>query len=518
MEDSAKGNPGMKHGEDVRALLVLDEEYGANFLVEDGIPNIRNRLREYGWNLTTAAVREEIRPCAWGFRNAGQTAFRPDLRVRDLGNPDMYDVVILLPGKSQANLRDDPEFLAFLRRAADRGTVIAAWCRASRILAAAGILEGVHVAGRPEHRAEYEAAGAFPAVVPSLSEAPPPISDRGIVTTLRSKFYRTAMCEEIRKTLDAAVPARAFRREPPRDGARTLAAAFFARTGMEREARLLVDSLRTFGGSLRDSPVRILHPADSPLREGPDRGALENLGADLVPFRGDPRVLSYPLSAKVAAAAEAERRADGTAEVLAWLDADTIFLAEPSEFLLPPGISLAVRPVHHRLIGSLFDEPLPELWRILYEREAVPPGNVAPMITTLDRERIRPYFNAGCLVVRPELRLLRTWYSELSRSVRDPDLTGECEKVPLGPLFLHQAVLSAVILSRVPRGQVSELPFRYNYPLALHEDCPPDLKPASWNSLATLRYDDMKNLLGDAWRVLPAEGALGDWLSERLRP
>lgn len=372
--------------------------------------------------------------------------------------------------------------------------------------------------GRPEHRAEYEAAGAFPAEVSSSAEAPPPISDRGIVTTLRSKFYRTAMCEEIRKTVDASVPARAYRREPPRDLVLTLAAAFFAQTGMEREARLLVDSLRTFGGSLRDVPVRVLHPADSPLRKGPDREALEGLGAELAPFRGDPRVLSFPLSAKAAAAAEAERRADGKFDALAWLDADTVFLAEPSEFLLPSGVALAVRPVHHRLIGSLFDEPLTGLWRSLYERQAVPPENVFPVVTTLDRERIRPYFNAGCLVVRPERRLLRTWYSELSRSVRDPDLIGECSTVPRGSLFLHQAVLASVILSRVPKDQISELPFRYNYPFALHRSCPSDLQPESWNSLATLRYDDPGNLLGAAWRALPAEGAIRAWLEDRLGP
>lgn len=77
MADPAARQSVKEDGGRVRALLVLDDEYGANFLIEDEIPNIRSRLRDYGWDLTTAAVQEVVRPCAWGFRNAGQASFRP---------------------------------------------------------------------------------------------------------------------------------------------------------------------------------------------------------------------------------------------------------------------------------------------------------------------------------------------------------------------------------------------------------------------------------------------------------
>lgn len=516
MSDTEAGKSAATEKEEVRALLVLDDEYGANFLIEDEIPNIRTQLLRYGWELTTAAVQEEIRPCPWGARNAGQTSFRPDLRVRDLGDPGRYDVIILLPGKSQAKLRDDPGFLAFLRRAANLGRVIAAWCRSGRILAKAGVLEGVRIVGKPEYRAEYEAAGAFPAATGSREETCPPVSDRGIVTTLRSKFFRTAMCEEIRKTVESSVPRLALRRPPPKSRASALSFAVYARKGQEFEARILVESLRTFGGVLGEAPVSILYPMDSPLREGPDRELLSRLGAALIPFRGDPKVMAHPLSDKSAAAAEAERRADGKTEALAWLDADTIFLDEPGDFLLPSGIALAGRPVHHTLIGSPWDEPVSPLWELLYEEESVPIANVFPMVTTVDRRRIRPYFNAGCLVVRPDRRILRTWYAELARLLRSPGLVEESAKIPRGSLFLHQAILSAVILSRIPKEQIAELPFRYNYPLALHRHCPADLRPESWNALATLRYDNLENLSGGGWKTLPAQGVTARWLAERF--
>ena len=374
---------------DVSALLLLDEQYGANFMIEDEIPSILERLRGFGWTLTTAAPRTEIFPCAWGSRNAGQKPFHPDITVRDLGDPSRYDVVILLPGKIQSNLQSDPEVLEFLRRAAERGIVMAAWCRSSRILAKAGVLEGVRIVGKPEYRAEYEAAGAFPAEVSSQAETPPPVSDRGIVTTLRSKFYRTAMCEEIRRTVESSVPRLSRKREPPSSRTSSPAVAFFARAGQEIEARILVESLRAFGGSMKDAPVSVLSPEDSPLRDGPDRRTLERLGAEFVPFRGDPKVMAFPLSDKAAAASEAERRAEGRADVLVWLDADTVFLAEPSDFLLPPGIALAGRPVHHRLIGSPYDEPPSPLWKRLYEAEDVPELNLYPMVTTVDRQRDR---------------------------------------------------------------------------------------------------------------------------------
>jgi putative intracellular protease/amidase len=515
MRPDDKAATGAANGK-VSALLLLDEQYGANFMIEDEIPSILEQLRGFGWDLTTAAPGPEIFPCAWGSRNAGQKPFHADITVRDLGDPSRFDVVILLPGKSQANLQADPEVLDYLRRAAGRGTVIAAWCRSSRILAKAGVLEGVHVVGKPEYRAEYETAGAFPAEVPSQEETPPPVSDRGIVTTLRSKFYRTAMCEEIRKTVESSVPRLSREREPPASRASSLAVAFLARSGQETEARILVESLRSFGGSLKDVPVSVLSPEDSPLRDGPEKDALERLGAEFVPFRGDPKTMAFPLSDKAAAAAEAERRTEGRADALAWLDVDTVFLAEPGDFLLSPGIALAGRPVHHRLIGSPYDEPPSPLWRRLYEAEDVPDSNLYPMVSVVDRQRIRPYYNAGCLVVRPERRVLRTWYADLARLVRDPAVIEESSKVPRGSLFLHQAVLSAVILSRIPKEQIAELPFRYNYPLALHRNCPEDLRPASWNALATLRYESLGNVRGNAWSILSAEGGLAAWLEKRF--
>lgn len=204
MKDTAGAGSARDAG-NISALLLLDEQYGANFMIEDETPSILEQLRGFGWNLTTAAHRPEIYPCAWGSRNAGQMPFKADITLEDLGDPSEYDVVILLPGKFHGNLQSDPRVLDFLRRAAGRGIVIAAWCRAGLVLAKAGILEGVRVVCKPEHRAEYEAAGAVPVEAPSQAETPPPVSDRGIVTTLRSKFYRTAMCEEIRRTVEASV-------------------------------------------------------------------------------------------------------------------------------------------------------------------------------------------------------------------------------------------------------------------------------------------------------------------------
>ncbi|MBN2265043.1 MAG: hypothetical protein JW775_04430 [Candidatus Aminicenantes bacterium] len=252
---------------------------------------------------------------------------------------------------------------------------------------------------------------------------------------------------------------------------------------------VMVDSLRTFGGRLKNAPVWA-YVAEELL--GSPSGSLDTakrLGAEVRSIYAPENVTWFPLVRKVFAAAHAEAQASGRASVLARLDPDTIFIDEPAEYLLPEGKSLGWRPVFHRNIGSLFDEPLDAYWSRAYEVMGIRDEAVFPMITPADGHRIRPYFQAGCVVVRPERGLLKKWEETLVRLAADPLIRDLCGKDQSKRTFTFQAALTGAVLNHLERGEMTALSDRINYPLFFREMFGGGKDFHDMTSVATVRYE-----------------------------
>jgi hypothetical protein len=263
--------------------------------------------------------------------------------------------------------------------------------------------------------------------------------------------------------------------------------------GSARQAALLARSLRRFGGTLAASDFLALVPAGRRSIDEAASGALAAAGAGRVPFELPEEAARFPFGALAYAAAAAEEQLEGRSAVLAWLNPDTLVLAEPEEFRLAPGKVLAYRPVHHLLIGSPYDEPLDPFWRLAYERCGVASSAVFPMVTCADARRVRPYFNAGLLVVRPEARILRCWRDAFASHYDAPELSTFCERDERYRIFAHQVLLSASVLAVADKMALHELPDRYNYPLHLHESYESARRPTSVGELITCRYESLSD-------------------------
>jgi hypothetical protein len=274
-------------------------------------------------------------------------------------------------------------------------------------------------------------------------------------------------------------------------------------------ARVLVRSLRAFGGALADRPVWAMVPAG--------QRALDALGGepgvDLVPFEADPDARAFPFGGKVNAAAAAEECAEGQTARLVWLDADTLFIHEPGALLIPADRRLGYCPVHHRLIGSLYDLPLDAFWSLMYEACGVPAARVFPMQTIIGAETIRPYINAGLMVVRPEAGLLRAWRARFSALYRDPRCEAFYRQRALYQIFVHQTILAAVMLAEFEPGEMIELPRTFNYPLHLYADDPHP--PAALDDLITCRYESVFMEPGWPGRF-PISGELSAWIAKQF--
>ncbi len=280
---------------------------------------------------------------------------------------------------------------------------------------------------------------------------------------------------------------------------------------------LLVRSIREFGGAHARAPVQIYLPAELLEREAVLVAELRTLAAAFRTSSAPDTATWYYYAHKVYAAAEAEAAAEREATVLAWLDEDTILLEEPAEFLLPAGARLGYRPVMHRNICPHFDEPLDAFWKRAYQLMGVRDTTLFPMTTPAYGDQVRPYFNAGCLVVRPEHGLLREWPGYFERLYNDLELRAMAERDIKKRIFTHQVALTGVFLNHCPRGKMLEFSERINYPLFFKEMFGADLEFDDLAGIVTLRHESFFRNPPPNWRErLRGPAPQLTWLRENL--
>jgi hypothetical protein len=256
---------------------------------------------------------------------------------------------------------------------------------------------------------------------------------------------------------------------------------------------LLAQSLRAFGCSLAEAPIKVLNPAGTkPLPED-IKDKISSLQIEIIPIEIEESALKFPLGFLPFAAAEGEKLTFGTSEQMAWVLPDTLIVSGLDSLTLNPGKQLAYRPVHHSNIGSEFGQELDPYWTQVYRHCEVPNERVFPMTTCTRDKVLRPYINAGMLVVRPENGFMRAWMESFRSAYRSAEFLPLVED-QRSAIFLHQAILSGILLNRFTQSDLQELPEAVNYPLHLHHEYPPEHRPKRLNDLITCRYESLKEL------------------------
>jgi hypothetical protein len=248
-------------------------------------------------------------------------------------------------------------------------------------------------------------------------------------------------------------------------------------------ARLMVASLRAFGGELADAPVWVFssHPGEL--------AGLEDAATHLQPLDGL-QFTPCPFAEKVAACARAEAIVPAGTRSLVWIDPGCLVVQPPLGFALGPQYDAAFRPVHIRNVGLPPSEPLDPFWQAIYRAAGV--EDVHTTVTSfVDGQLLRSYFNTHAFAINPGMRLMGRWHELFLQLVGNAIFQAAACADELHQIFLFQALLSALAASRINDARICQLPPTYNYPCHLQERVPPDRRIAVLNDLVCFAYEDL---------------------------
>ncbi|MCI0513614.1 MBL fold metallo-hydrolase [candidate division KSB1 bacterium] len=275
-----------------------------------------------------------------------------------------------------------------------------------------------------------------------------------------------------------------------------------------RKALILVQSIREFGGQYRNCPIYIV------VDTAGVAGYRLNLhGLLTVPVQIDASVRGYPYAIKAFAAAAVETLVADTTHTLLWFDPETILIQEPKLFELKKHAGVALRPVFLvNQIGLPPGAPLDAFWRRIYQATGVDSTRVPVVETLVERQKIRAYYNCGIFAVQPRRGIFREWARVMTELLADQKFQRAACHDFRHRIFLHQAVVSAIIISRCPAHEIRLLPPHAVYPLQQHPKISPKLQAKTMNDVIALIHESAWNEPQDWRKILPCREPLRTWL------
>jgi hypothetical protein len=282
-----------------------------------------------------------------------------------------------------------------------------------------------------------------------------------------------------------------------------------ARSAGERScARILIDSIRSFGGSMSRCPIWLFE-TDS---EYVSHESLENLDVQIFPLNVPDTVRDYYFADKVYACAMAEKMVSPSVRSLVWIDPVCLVIKPPLLYDLGLEFDAAVRPVHIKNVGIIAGEPLDTFWEKICETVRL--DDIPSVETFVDGLRIRSYFNSHAFAINPSRGLLRMWFEYFEALVDDEEYQEQTCQDEHHQVFLHQAVLSALLVADLDSKRIRDLPPEYNYPYNLHQSVPVERRAGVLNDLVTIAYESRSLDPGQVDDIEIRE-PLRSWLSAR---
>jgi len=250
------------------------------------------------------------------------------------------------------------------------------------------------------------------------------------------------------------------------------------------QTHLLINSIRSFGGALSQCPVWV-------FESNPQKASCESLkdtNTKIFSLKVPDSVKEYLYGDKVYAGRQAEEMAGSKIRSLIWMDSSCLITHPPLLYDLNSQSDTAIRPVHIQNVGIPASAPLDGFWKKVYETVGV--SDIQTTVETfVDRQLIRSYFNSHSFAVNPSIGLLHRWFYYFELLACDREFQINFCQDQQHRVFLHQAVLSTLIVTDIDTKRIRMLPSDYNYPYNLHGSVSPERKVSALNDLVSFTYE-----------------------------
>lgn len=277
----------------------------------------------------------------------------------------------------------------------------------------------------------------------------------------------------------------------------------------ERAVGALLKSVRRFGGRFASCDIYVVlgDPVNFPCR------SLAGKNVFLVPVEMDDKFKRYPLAIKAFAAAQVEKRIKNRINTLVWFDPGTLLIRPPADFYLENKYSVAVRPVSlTNRIGLPPGKEPDDYWGPIYKAAGINYNTLPTVKTAVDNVDIQPYYNCEIFSVNPRLGIFTEWAEKLTVFLEDEQYQKNACSTFLRRLFLHQAVLTGVIVSRVPHRQIKKLSVKSSYPFNQHDRVPDKKKISYLDEATAVIFDYAWNRVCSWMEKIPQREPLKSWL------
>jgi len=276
-----------------------------------------------------------------------------------------------------------------------------------------------------------------------------------------------------------------------------------------KPAKILIDSLREFGGEKSQAPILFFKASEG----------LPDIDGEMIEtavLKIDERLREYPLAAKVYACAQAERISGNKYDSLIWMNPETLVINPPKLLDLSGKYDLAIRPVHIKNVGSSTGAPLDDYWAGIYKSIGFEGEATTVVESFVDGQQLRAYYNTHVFSANPKLGLFNLWREHFERMALDKIFqSGPCGDM-LQKIFLHQAVLSALIEKMIPDTRLLILPPDYSYPYNLQGKVPVDRRAGTLNELTVMVYEQ-RSIKPDEMKDIGVEEPLRSWLINKSK-
>lgn len=281
----------------------------------------------------------------------------------------------------------------------------------------------------------------------------------------------------------------------------------------EKNADLLVESIRTFGGEYANAPVYVVvkDSIDTPCK------TIKSKGNVFIRTHKYNQNINFYFAEKVYACAQIEEEVKNTVKNLVWLDNEVLVFSQPSKLILNAPYKIGIRPVFlHNGISCYANTKPNAYWNNIFNHTGVNPVKIPVVETAIDEKKIFAYYNCQVVSVNPKVGIFREWAKKFDEILADSNYMQTAMPTAWHQFFLHQAILSAIITSKIPEKEIFTLPSTYNYSLNTHFDYPKNKQAKKINDLTIIIHELTLTNHPDWVELYGVQNPLKDWLNQRM--